>query len=301
MEPDRDITERLIEKLRARFPDRAVAIGKFTHTHFASHDRSFAPAESAERIAQDVVAFLDDLFADRIELFGSRHGSGGYRRRRNKRRGFISRLLFGRQSYVWSGPLAVLLLAFLHAGAALAQKAERPDVRVGDEWRFVVYYSAPSTQPNRTWAITRVTPAGIHATENGEPLAMTPELNVLESPRTRESNPRALSFPLEVGKRWSYSSDWLFKAKGSQGTIRSEVAVVGHESITVPAGTFDAFKVVAKGWLGGTSPINSQYNAEMTTTYWYAPAARAVVKSVTHNPYLGPSTVELVTLQLARE
>ena len=197
-----------------------------------------------------------------------------------------------------SGPIALLLVAFLHAGAALAQKAERPAVKVGDEWRFVVYYTQPSIEPNRTWTINAVTPAGIQATENGEPLEMTPELNVLESPRTKESNPQALSFPLEVGKRWRYSSDWLFKAKGSKGTILNEVAVVGHESVTVPAGTFDAFKLVAKGRLGGTSPINSQYNAEMTTTYWYAPAARAIVKSVTHNPYLGPSTVELVRLQL---
>jgi hypothetical protein len=197
------------------------------------------------------------------------------------------------------GSIAMLLMAFLHAGAALAQKAERPGVKVGDEWRFVVYYTEPSAQPNRTWTITAVTPAGIRAIENGEPLELTPELNVRESPRTKESNPQALSFPLEVGKQWRYSSEWLFKAKGSKGTIRNEVAVVGHESVTVPAGTFEAFKLVAKGWLGGTSPINSQYNAEMTTTYWYAPAARAIVKSVTHNPYLGPSTVELVTLRLS--
>ena len=50
--------------------------------------------------------------------------------------------------------------------------------------------------------------------------------------------------------------------------------------------------------VGGTSPINSRYDAVITTTYWYAPAARAVVKSVSHNPYLGTSTVELVELQL---
>ena len=44
--------------------------------------------------------------------------------------------------------------------------------------------------------------------------------------------------------------------------------------------------------------LNSQIDAEVNRTYWYAPAARAVVKSVTHNPYLGPSTVELVEFQL---
>jgi hypothetical protein len=36
----------------------------------------------------------------------------------------------------------------------------------------------------------------------------------------------------------------------------------------------------------------------ITTTYWYAAAARAIVKSVTHNPYLGVSAVEMVAYQL---
>jgi hypothetical protein len=34
------------------------------------------------------------------------------------------------------------------------------------------------------------------------------------------------------------------------------------------------------------------------TTYWYAPAARAIVRSVSHNPYLGPINVDLVQFQL---
>ena len=194
-------------------------------------------------------------------------------------------------------PAALLVLALL-AGPAIAQKAEQPAVKVGDRWQFAAYYSAPSTKPNRTWVITSVTPEALAGTENGEPLRLTPDLNVLESPRHKESNPRSLSFPLEVGKRWRYASDWVFKAKGSSGTVVVDVAVMGHEKVKVPAGDFEAFKLVAKGKLGGTSPINSQYDAETTTTYWYAPAARAIVKSIHHNPYLGTSTVELVGLQL---
>ncbi len=193
--------------------------------------------------------------------------------------------------------LGALLLALL-AGTVLAQKAERPEVRTGDRWQFVVYYATPSTTPNRAWVITSVTATGIEGTENGEPLTMTPELNVLESPQSRESNPKSLSFPLEVGKRWRYDSDWVFKPKGSNGTLVTDVAIVAHEKVSVPAGDFAAFKLVARGQVGGTSPIGSQYNAEITTTYWYAPAARAIVKSVRHNPYLGTSTFELVEFQL---
>jgi len=186
----------------------------------------------------------------------------------------------------------------MFAGPALAQKADRPATKVGDRWHFVLYYTVPSTTPNRVWVVTSVAPTGIEGTENGEPLRLTPELNVLESPRQKESNPKALSFPLEVGKQWGYATDWVFKAKGSNGSSIVGVEVVGHERVRVPAGEFDAFKLVAKGSLHGTSPINSQYAGETTTTYWYAPDARAIVKSVSHNPYLGESTVELVEFQL---
>lgn len=192
--------------------------------------------------------------------------------------------------------LAPLLLAAL--GPALAQTAQRPAVQAGDQWQFVRYYALRSTTPNCNWLVTSVTPGRIEATENGEPLLLTPELNVLDSPLRKESNPRALSFPLEVGRRWRYTSDWLFKPKGSTGSLSVDVTVVGYEKVAVPAGEFDAFKLVAKGSLGGTSPVNSRYEGEITTTYWYAPAARAIVKSTTHNPYLGVSNLELLAFSL---
>jgi len=161
----------------------------------------------------------------------------------------------------------------LLAGPALGQKAERPVVKVGDRWQFVRYYSVASTTPNLTREINSVTATEVSGTENGEPLLM-------------------------VGKRWRFATDWLFKPKGSRGSMVVDVEVVTHERVAVPAGEFEAFKLVSKGALSGTSPINSQYVGVITTTYWYAPAARAIVKSVTHNPYLGVSTVEMVAYQL---
>ena len=186
----------------------------------------------------------------------------------------------------------------LLAGPALAQKTERPEVKVGDRWQFVRYYSVASTTPNVIWEINSVTATEISGTENGEPLRLTPDLNVIDSPMSNQSNPKALSFPLEVGKRWQYDTDWLFKPKGSRGSLVVDVEVVAQERIAVPAGEFEAFKLVSKGSLSGTSPINSHYDAVITTTYWYAAAPRAIVKSVSHNPYLGVSTVELVGVQM---
>ena len=64
--------------------------------------------------------------------------------------------------------------------------------------------------------------------------------------------------------------------------------------VLVPAGEFDAFKLVEKRAMRGISGINSTIDSQSSVTYWYAPAANAIVKSVHANPYLGPSTVELV-------
>lgn len=192
--------------------------------------------------------------------------------------------------------LPAALLAF--CGCAGAQSAGVPDVRVGDRWQFSAYYSVPSSVPDRIWEVTAMTSAGIEGTEDGRPLRLTRELNVLDSPRTRESNPRLLSFPLSVGKRWRFESDWEFKPKGSKGKYRVHVEVVSFEKVTVPAGDFDAFKLQAREALSGTSPIGTRYSGEASRTYWYAPAARAIVKSVSHNPYLGSATVELVAMEL---
>jgi hypothetical protein len=88
-------------------------------------------------------------------------------------------------------------------GAASAQQAERPTITVGDRWSFVVYYGAPATAPNRHWVVAAVTPEAIEATEDGQALRLSRDLNVIESPMRRESNTLNLQFPLSVGKTWT--------------------------------------------------------------------------------------------------
>ena len=127
---------------------------------------------------------------------------------------------------------------------------------------------------------------------------LTPELNVLESPRNKNSNPKALSFPLEIGKQWRFATDWEFKVTGSKGNSIADVEVVSYEKVSVPAGDFEAFKLMSKGSIRGVSAKNSLIEGEVTTTYWYAPEVRAIVKSISRNPYIGVTTVELVKFHL---
>ena len=182
---------------------------------------------------------------------------------------------------------------------AAAQVAELPVLAVGDRWEFAVYDSVPTATANRIWIVTSLEQGRVHATENGQPLVLTAELNLVDSPRASETNSRALSFPLQVGKRWRYTSDWLFKPKSSRGRLVVDAAVVAHETVRVPAGEFAAFKLEARGELSGQSPADTFYAGHTTTTYWYAPAARAIVKSIHHNPYLGTTTTELIAFKAA--
>ena len=92
--------------------------------------------------------------------------------------------------------------------------------------------------------------------------------NTLATQRGAFSTPRQF-YPAElyVGKRWHTT----FKQRRPSGqiyTYRYDVRVVGRESITVPAGTFDAFKIEARGF-------NMQLGAALARNIWVAPGVPA--------------------------
>jgi hypothetical protein len=78
--------------------------------------------------------------------------------------------------------------------SGIGAESRPANVKVGDQWRFVM---TPSTNPNLAWVVRSVTPAVIEGMENGAPLLLTPDLDVLESPRRKDSDRRLLSLPLE--------------------------------------------------------------------------------------------------------
>lgn len=194
---------------------------------------------------------------------------------------------------------AMLLEVVLHAPLASAQTAERPLVKAGDVWRFVVYHGQRATTPNRIWRVREVSESEIEATENGEPLRLTPELNVLESPARRDSNTLQLQFPLAVGRQWRYVTDLLFKDNGSTARTSAEVRVLAHEKVQVVAGEFEAFRIFASGRIEGRSRGGPGVLAgTFESTYWYAPSVRAIVKATTTSTYRGTSHLELVDAAL---
>jgi len=192
----------------------------------------------------------------------------------------------------------VFLILLVFAAPLLAQKADRAQVKVGDRWVFATRLGAAAVKSSDvTWVITAVTPTEIEGTENGQPLVLTPELNVVRATLVENSNLELLSFPLKIGKRWRFANDSLLQSSGLRlhGTFSG--AVVAYEKVRVPAGEFDTFKVRVKGsWATGG------YTGRSSWICWYAPAARAVVRTEYRTTLheLGLRTTELSEIELQR-
>jgi hypothetical protein len=163
-----------------------------------------------------------------------------------------------------SGPQAPMPAANVDASAA---HADKPKVKVGDRWTF-----ACAGLGERAWVVTAVDANAIKGTENGKPLLLTPELNQLESPRAQTSDRKCLNFPLQVGKAWTSECQWV--RAGFSGSESATVSVVSFEKHNVRAGAFDTFKISFKSsWAS-----NMGRGGSNVATFWYAPAARAIVK-----------------------
>lgn len=83
-----------------------VEFGAFTHSHypFDMYDTGAGPEAAVARTCEAVVAKLQATVADELEFFGGPAARGGGCRKRGTRTWF-DRLLFGKRSWLWSGPV----------------------------------------------------------------------------------------------------------------------------------------------------------------------------------------------------
>lgn len=115
------------------------------------------------------------------------------------------------------------------------------------------------------------------------------------------------SGPLWVGKAWRTlydHTDFVYGRVWNAAEYHARVAA--FEAVTVPAGTFNAFRIEGRGGVGtsvfgngmgvlsGSSP-----GVETDETWWYAPDARIAVKTIiqrlgTHYRGVGRTTMELL-------
>lgn len=110
----------------------------------------------------------------------------------------------------------------------------------------------------------------------------------------KQSSKPFRDWPIYVGKKWKYESEWE-NNEGTKGKTSQDVEVVVFEELTVVAGKFMAYKIEYKGIV-----TNSRgFKGEMSDTWWYSPDLKTYIKHVNNDGY-GVYTNELISYSKAR-
>ncbi len=172
----------------------------------------------------------------------------------------------------WAG--FVMLAA--SSGLAFAQSTDRPEWKVGDRWVFRGVEN-PGAKESR-WTREVVSQLANGNLEvlfaNGNRVAFDPEANSLDK-RGPEYTWRRFKFPMSVGMSWKHERTI------NGGTEKSSWKVLAREKITVPAGTFDCFKVEGEAFRDRTGVARGSklfWTGHTRTTYWYCPVVKWAAK-----------------------
>jgi hypothetical protein len=84
-----------------------------------------------------------------------------------------------------------------------------------------------------------------------------------------------ITFPLAVGKKWSFKYEQHNKNNTFKARYSMNSEVTGIEKVVVPAGEFESWKIVSGGFIDNLSGGSTR----LVVTSWYAPAARAGVRT----------------------
>jgi len=96
----------------------------------------------------------------------------------------------------------------------------------------------------------------------------------------KQSSTPFRSWPIYVGKKWKYESEWE-NNEGTKGKTSQDAEVVSFEEVKVPAGKFMAYKIEYKGMV-----TNSRgFKGKMSDTWWYAPALKTYIKHLNNDGY----------------
>lgn len=194
----------------------------------------------------------------------------------------------------------ILLCAWLARSQAFSQdEIGKPAYKNGDTWVFTVKESgtigSTSNALNGTYEISivdgKMKVASVQGSQKDD---LDPRPGALVALLTFGPN---LSFPLAVGKQWT--RDYKGTYVGSNKPIARKITyeVKGTEQVTTPAGTFRAIKLESDDRAGQRDYF--------TTTYWYSPDTRSIVKSNFDGSAGGQQTglqrqIELITFTPAK-
>jgi hypothetical protein len=221
---------------------------------------------------------------------------------------------------------AAVLLVSLVTNSAWAQQAPAPaaappdaatsakpekvvvpmaEPKVGDRWTYEVRDEITGAiTATRENVVTDVTPAEItvrykNLGNNNEGFNVYDRSwNVVEDRPWRFSphDGTGIQSPLAVGKTWPVQTNNINSANGNVWKRSGTSKVVGQESVTTKAGTFDTFKIETS--FSARNANNPTSKNEVTSLTWYAPEIDHWVKRTfvsRANKHLQTSTlIELI-------
>ncbi len=230
-------------------------------------DFYFLPPEQLRKLSQ---AQEEQLFVEERELFEKARQS---------------REAAGFEEYLRRYPSGRFVeLAQLMLDRELAAKGEKPveiapsqgnpntlgsaradtHFKVGDYYAYRVHDLRLGTERMGRQTVTAITDQEVQFNQGR--IILDPLGNSILLADGRRFTPRQ-DLPLEyvVGKRWTTRFDLLTMGGG---TVELNLRIAARESITVPAGTFDCFRIEGRGV--NTSPFRPPIESEVT--FWRAPA-----------------------------
>jgi hypothetical protein len=185
------------------------------------------------------------------------------------------------------GIAAGLIVAFAATGADESAPVQKPDVKVGDHWRYKVSIHQTNVPTVVVFdsRVSFVGPNAIVAVETGSDGKESDSQfdadwgisslgyvgQVFDPPA------RFFKFPLQVGAEYPYAYG-LAAERGTQAQTKEEgtVKVTGWEDVTVPAGKFRALKLEAKG---SFRRLDNNFSGARRIVLWYVPEIKRTAKS----------------------
>lgn len=187
--------------------------------------------------------------------------------------------------------LAVFFMMMAAPATALNPRAERPMWSAGDEWTYAYAIQWPAATNRKDEAGERTSTVVKIESFRGarayfvsfsgvrELSVFDEDINVIafvDAASGAVVGERAgmhyWSWPLEVGKSWTFTGTQT--VAGRTTSVQGAVVIEGYEDITVPAGTFGAFKSVVRTRI--TAPDGRVF--EQAEIYWWTPAVGNSIK-----------------------
>jgi hypothetical protein len=154
--------------------------------------------------------------------------------------------------------------------------AEKPTPKVGDKWEFQQSVKAmPGGDMNQPWSrtVSEIQPDRITMVGSANvTFPHDPSLNFID-PKGADYTVTSFKFPMSVGNEWKYT---VRAGPAGQLERNGSYKVAAFEPVTVPAGTFDCFRVDGEWQVNGRG-----YNGRGNEKYWYCPKINYIAKRTT--------------------